>query len=185
MKQTHDENLAESFKTTIEKIHIVNETTKNLAEIVEKSDVEKRKTQIPAILNIIGTRSLRDTLAFMNRSKNFFKLVEKINEEMFWNKILIKPLGENTVDVRIVETDITPDVQKLFTNTKRTTKTLDNDEKETVFDTINNVGSYDMTHTKGLKSARLKDALKCLPKIIEKIRNPLLSLPSIENIEES
>ena len=53
-------------------MNIINETTKNLGEIVEKSDVENGNTQTPAIQKIIGTQSLRDTLALMTRSKNFF-----------------------------------------------------------------------------------------------------------------
>ena len=42
-----------------------------------------------------------------------------------------------------------------------------------------------MTHTKELKSNRKKDALKYLPTALEKIRNPLLSLPTTETIEDS
>ena len=40
-----------------------------------------------------------------------------------------------------------------------------------------------MTPTKGLKSNRTKDAIKYLPSAVEKIQNPPLSLPIIENIE--
>ena len=39
-------------------------------------------------------------------------------------------------------------------------------KKETVFDILNNIGFYDMKHTKGLNSARMKGALYNLPKTI-------------------
>ena len=42
-----------------------------------------------------------------------------------------------------------------------------------------------MTPTKSLKSTRMKDALKYLPEFTGRIQNPVLSLPSTENIEDS
>ena len=56
-------------------------------------------------------------------------------------------------------------------------------EKETVFDIYNSVGFYDIKHTKGLNSTRIKGALYNLPKTIPNILNP--PLPAIENIENS
>ena len=46
---------------------------------------------------------------------------------------------------------------------------------------IINVGFYDMTDTKGLNLARMKDALHTLPKIITEIVNPS---GEIENLED-
>ena len=48
---------------------------------------------------------------------------------------------------------------------------------------INTVGFYDMKHTKGFDSARMKDALYDLPKTIATVLNP--TLPEIGNIEDS
>ena len=45
------------------------------------------------------------------------------------------------------------------------------------------VGIYDKIPTKGLKSARMRDVIKRLPKVIQKIQDP--PLPAIENEEES
>ena len=110
-----------------------------------------------------------------------FRILEKDNGDVFWNNILLWPLGENRIIIKNVEYDITPEIQRKFTNINLTTKSLDNDEKETVFDILNIVGFYDMRHTKGVKSTRMKDSLKYLPKVIQRTRNPLLSLPSIED----
>ena len=72
LKQTHDIKLAESLSPITKKLDTNNESTKQVGEIVKKSDVEDGNTQTPAIENTTGTQSLLDTLAFMKKSKNFF-----------------------------------------------------------------------------------------------------------------
>ena len=42
-------------------------------KLVEKLDVGDGITSTPAIKSITGTQSLRDTLALMKRSRNFFQ----------------------------------------------------------------------------------------------------------------
>ena len=182
LKPTHDIQLAESLSPVTKKLDEVIESTKKLGEIVKKSDVEDENTQTPAIQNIIGTQSLRDTLAMLKGSKNFFKSDKKSNGDVFWNDVFIRPLRENRISIKDVEYDITHDIQAYFTNTKLTSKFLDNVEKETVFGLLENVGFCDKILEKGLKSARLKDALYNLPKTIAKIRNH--TLPELENIED-
>ena len=96
LKQTHDIKLAESLSPITKKLEEVNYTTKQL---VKKSDVEDENTQTPAIENITSTRSLRDTLSFMKKSKNIFKLEEDDDGKVFWNKIPVKALGENRISI--------------------------------------------------------------------------------------
>ena len=43
---------------------------------------------------------------------------------------------------------------------------MDNEDKSTVYNMLENTGFYSMRHTKGLNSARMKDALCNLPKEI-------------------
>ena len=81
LKQTHDIKLAESLSPITKKIEEINESIKQLGEILKKSDVEDENTQTPAIENITGAQSLCDTLSFMKRSNNFFKLEEQPNEK--------------------------------------------------------------------------------------------------------
>ena len=119
----------------------------------------------------------------MKRSKFFSKLEEKSNVVVFWNGAFIQPFGENRIDNRNEEYDIFRNTQIYFINTNLTTSSLDNDEKETVIDILKNVGLFDMKHTKGLNSARIRDVLYNLPKTTTKILNPLL--PAIENVEDS
>ena len=114
----------------------------------------------------------------MKTRKNFFKLTED-DKKVFWNEVLINPLGDKRISIKDREYEISTDIQAYFTNTKLTTNFLDKSEKETVFDILQNVGFYDNIPKIGFKAARMKDALYDLPKAIDKIRNP--PLPAIEN----
>ena len=84
----------------------------------------------------------------MRTSKNFFTLEEKSIGAVVWNGVFFQPLGENRINVEIEEHDITLNIQKIITDTKLTTKSLNNIEKETVFDIFNKVVFCDMKHTK-------------------------------------
>ena len=113
---------------------------------------------------------LRDTLSFMKTSKFFFKL-EKDGNEVFWNKIPSKALGETELVLKIKG-------MIYFTNTKLKTKNMDDEDELTNFTILRNTVFYSMIDTKGLKSTRMQDALYNLPREIAKIRNP--PTPAIE-----
>ena len=100
-------------------------------------------------------------------------------EKYFGIKFLSKQRGENRISINKHEYDIKPNIQNYFTNTNQTTKNMDDEDKLTIYDILKNIGFYSMKHKKGLKSARMKDALINLPREIDKIRNP--TLPTIEN----
>ena len=187
LKQTPDVKLAESLSPTNKNLYEVDKSTQDVGEIINKSQNEKRilqnsESQTPAIENTTVSRSLLDTLTHMKGNKNFFNVVED-DGKVFWNKIPIKPLGENSISIKDREYDIKPIFQSYFTNTKLTTKNMDDDDKSTIYDILKNTGFSSMRHRKGLNSARMKDALYNLPKEIPKIRNP--PLPAIENESDS
>ena len=93
LKQTHDEKLAETLSPINKKLDYVNNTiNESTKQLVKKSDIVDGNTQTPAIQNIIGTQSLRDTLALTKRSNNFFKLEEKHNGDVFWNGVFFNHL---------------------------------------------------------------------------------------------
>ena len=71
LKQTHDVKRAEPFSPVTKKLDVNNETTKQLGELIRKSDVEDGNTQAPAIERITVTQSLRVTLVLMKRRKKF------------------------------------------------------------------------------------------------------------------
>ena len=182
LKQTHDIKLAESLSPITDKIDKVNKSiNESTKQLVKKPAIEDGNTQTPAIENINISRQLLDTLAVMKTKKKFFKLTED-DGKVYWNEVLINPLGDNRISIKNREYDITPDIQAYFTNTKHTTQFLDDIEKETVYDILQDVGFHDNLPHVGLKAARTKDALYILPNKIKRIRNP--ALPEIENIED-
>ena len=73
---------------------------------MKKSDIEDGNTQKPVIENITCTQSLRDTLTLMKKSKNFFKVQEKENGNVFWNKKRIKPTRDKRIGNKDEEYDI-------------------------------------------------------------------------------
>ena len=100
-------------------------------------------------------------------------------EKYFGIKSLLYPFGENRVNINGYEFDIKPNIQNYFTNTKITTKHMDNEDKLIIFKILKNVGFYDKVPKIGMKSARMKDAFYNLPREIAKITNPPLT--AIEN----
>ena len=72
----------------------------------------------------------------MRGSKNFFKLEEKDEGQVFWNKISIKALGEKRISIKDQKYDIKPNIQKYFTISKLKTKNMDDDDNSTVYDIL-------------------------------------------------
>ena len=190
LKQTHDIKLAESLSPLTKRLDLIeNNKGEKIGELIKKSEtpaiedkpqsaIADGNTQTPNIENTNISRQLFDTLALM-KTKNFFKLTEDDNRKVYWNGVLINPLGDNGISIKNQEYDITPDIQAYFTNTKHTTRILDDIEKETVYDILQDVGFYDNIPRVGLKAARMQDALHVLPNEIKRIREP--ALPAIEN----
>ena len=104
----------------------------------------------------------------MKKSKSFFKLKQD-SGEVFWNKTPVKAKTESIISINNQEYDIKPNIQEYFTNTRLTTKPMNNEYKLTVFIILKNVGFYDNIPKIGFNSARMKDALYNLPKEIAKI----------------
>ena len=177
LKQTHDVKLAESLSPITKKLDEVNKSQPS--QYIQTS-LQNSESQTPAIDNTPTSQSLRDTLGYMKRSKNFFKL-EQEGKHVFWNKIPIIPIGENRVSIKDEEFNIKPNIQEYFTNTTLTTKNMDNVDKSTVYDILKILGFYSTMHTRGLNSARMQDALYVLPREIAKIRNPPITAIEIES----
>ena len=81
-KETHDKDIAESSSPVTKKLEEVNHFSQKLGEPITEPNSNNETPQL-AIQNITGTQSLRDTLAFVEKNWNFFKLVEKPNGECF------------------------------------------------------------------------------------------------------
>ena len=99
-----DVQLAENFNPIINK----------LTQVFKKLYSGDETTQTPSIQNGTGAQSLGDTLTVM-RSKNFFKLVEKANGDVFWNGVHIKPIGGNGISITDKDYAMTPAIEDYFT----------------------------------------------------------------------
>ena len=72
----------------------------------------------------------------MKQSRNFFKLEERPDGKVFWNDVRIKPVSENRINIIGKEYDVTPSIQYYFTKPSSTTKSLNNNDNETVYNTL-------------------------------------------------
>ena len=93
LKQTHDWELAESFKPTSNQLEKLNETTKNL-------DAEFQFIQNQLHEGVSVDESIYDTISIMKECKKFFKVERTPERGVLWNKKRIKPLAGTRVEVR-------------------------------------------------------------------------------------
>ena len=104
----------------------------------------------------------------MKKCKIFFKTVEKANGYVFWNGIIFKQLGGKKVEIENEKYDVKSNIQTMLTNTKATTKLLNNDEKMTVYKVCTDLGFYNIRpKKKGNKSARVTYVTNDLPKALK------------------
>ena len=73
--------------------------------------------------------------------------------------MIIKPTGRNSIIISGEEFDITPSIQYHLTNTRPTTKSFNKNDKESIYQILKDVGFRNSKHSKGSKSANMKDAL--------------------------
>ena len=132
LEQTHDKKLDESFIPITEKLGEVDKSTKKL-KVFETSDSENKTPELamkstrnktfsqPTIQNeshpgVLYDDSLECTLENMKKSEIFFKTIETPEGDITWNDIEDKKIGASRVEIRGNEYYISPELQKVFTN---------------------------------------------------------------------
>ena len=111
----------------------------------------------------------------MNDSKNFFKVIRDAEGKFSWNNKEVIPLGRNRVQIEGEEFNITPEIQKAFTDTRFNFNNTDmDDENVLIFYKILNSLNYDPSQDSNSK--RTKSINNDLKKRVHKINNPLLTL---------
>ena len=108
LKQIHDIKLAENLSPITKKIEEVNETTKKLGEVIEKSQLENNKPQ-PAIEHtpqpkennegVIYDTELENTLKNMTNITGFFQTYGDQKHGWMWNGQAVKILGGTEVEI--------------------------------------------------------------------------------------
>ena len=104
LKQTHDIKLAESLSSISKKLE-VNKSTQKISDVIKESNSEKATPQLAIENNrndiqpgILYATALENTLANMKKQKGFFKIEERANGDLLWNKKLFEILGDSTVN---------------------------------------------------------------------------------------
>ena len=102
-KQTHDIKIAESLSPITKKLSEVNETTRNLGEIVKQSNTPRLATAkthnaLPKeneqiLSGVIYDTSLENTLSNMKKQKGFFNIEERDKSDFIWKGLPVEKIG--------------------------------------------------------------------------------------------
>ena len=124
-KKTHDVKLAESLSPITERLDTINENTKKLGDVIEKSN---SKIDLKSILkNPKYSREMQELIGSLMRSHNSFKLIQ---DESGKGTILGVPIQISSDSIKINENvyKLTPEVYKALSNPLYTGNTMKNDD---------------------------------------------------------
>ena len=150
LKQTHDKKIAESLspitEPITERLDKFNESTQELGEIIKKSKPAIENTPQLAIENTPTTQQpiennegkvydveLENTLNKMIDNTGFFKTLYDPQRGWILNNYPIKMQGGTKLEINENEYNITPGLQKVFTDTKYETAKSMSDMEKVVF----------------------------------------------------
>ena len=152
LKQTHDVKLAESLSPITEKLDetnknlsdVIKESTQNLGNVIKENNTPQlaiENTTQPGIENnqddtqpgILYDVTLENTLTKMkDNEKGFFKIREDKDGQRYWNGIPIQAPRDSIVEIKGNDFNITPNLQKFFTDTTgKSMKKLNKTENRT------------------------------------------------------
>ena len=128
MKQTHDLKLAESLSLITKNIDEVNDSSKKLAEVIEKSHPEGNiphpsdghtpsRQAIEKKEGVIFDAELENTLKNMKKQKRFFNLEERNIGDNIRNGFPIEKRGGKKLKINENICNIIDDLQNVFTKT--------------------------------------------------------------------
>ena len=111
----------------------------------------------------------------MKRRKKNLNLIETPYVDVHWNRVLVKPLGRNEVEIKSNEVDVTPDIHELFTDTKLTTELSINEDNLTTNDMLETVKGLGFLtiYLHGETICENERYLNKFPKLYEKFEIPL------------
>ena len=188
LNQTHDVKLAESLSPittkldeTSEKLSdVFKESTQNLGNVIKDNStphlaIENTPTTQQPIENNEGNiydKELENTLNKMKDNTGFFKTHHKPLSGWILNNFSIGTPGGTEVEVSGSKYDITPGLQKVFTDTKHETAKSRSDTEKVVFrDILSKTGYYSRKPTKGRMSGRDRYIKNDLDNDVRRISN--------------
>ena len=188
LEKTHDKKLAESLLPLTKRLDLIeNNKGEKIGDLITESKPEtpqlaienikpisrNSESQTPKLVS--ASDELVKTFSKMNDSKNFFKVIRDAEGKFSWNNKEVIPLGGNRVEIEGEEFNITPEIQKAFTDTKYNFNNTDmDDENVLIFNKMLNSLNYDSSQDSNSK--RTKSIKNDLKKRVQKINNPLLNI---------
>ena len=145
LKQTHDVKLAQSLSPILKKLDEVRETTQYLGDVIKKPQQETPQLAIENIPtnqpienneSVIYDVELEKTLSKMKDNTGFFKTHRDPQRGWLLNNYPIKMLRGTKVRINENKSDLTPGLQKVFTNQSYETVKSMNDIENLVFGDI-------------------------------------------------
>ena len=139
LKPTHDIKLAESLSPITKKLDTINESTKQLGEVIEKSQPENIIPQ-PAIEHtpapqpiennegLIYDVELENRISNMKKQKRFFNIQERNNGDITWNGFPVEKIGGKKLKIDEDVYNTSDDLQSVFTITSNIPLKKSNDE---------------------------------------------------------
>ena len=169
LKKIHNIKLAESFSPITKKLSEINETTKKVGKVIEKSQPENYIPQ-PAIEHtpppqpvknnesVIYDVELEITSMNLKKQKEFFNIEERDNGDIVWNGFSVEKIGGIKIKINENIYKISDDLQNVFTNTSNIPLKNLNDKDRQIYKNI--LESLDFKNYKAIRgesnSARYK-----------------------------
>ena len=176
LKQTHDKKLAESLIPITDKLDEVNKSTQELGDVIKENNTPQpaientpqpaiENTPQPAIENTpqpiednegsVYAVELENTLNKMTDNTGFFKTHHDRQRGWMTNNYPIKTSKGNNVEINENKHNITPGLQKVFTDhTYDTAKSMSDEDKVIFRDILFKTGYYKHKPGKGRLQGR-------------------------------
>ena len=209
LKQTHDVKLAESLSPITKKLDestskigdVIKESTQKLGNVIKENTPQLaiENTPQPAIENTpihqpiednegrIYDVQLENTLNKMADNTGFFKTHYDRQRGWMLNNLPVKSSGGTEVEINDNKYNITPGLQKVFTDkTYKTAKSMNDNDKIVFRDILLKTGFYNHIPSKGRMSGRDKYIKNDLDNDVARILNldikPKLKGKGVEKI---
>ena len=186
LKQTHDVKLAESLSPITKKLDTINKSTRDIGEVIKKSNSEKENNQeIVPFENETEDENIQTNLRALPNSSMFSdhmtKTLGRLMSSLNSLKIIASPsgptilgvpintLGGDRIQIKDNIYDLTPEIYKALSYTGYDGKTM---KKENDILMLNNIiNDLGYTGIGDIKSKRKIFLTEKLPKLVEEIQN--------------
>ena len=122
LKQTHDVKLAENLSPVTKKLDTINESTKEIGEVIKETN---SKVDIKALPNSSNfSNSMRQMIGSLMNSRNSLKITQ---DELGRANILVVPIQiseGDTIKINKNVYELTPEIYKALTYTTYTRNTM-------------------------------------------------------------